>query len=208
MSTHTTTPFPPSQTFHPSFMPKPSSPIRSVAAGAHYSGAKVHHRRSDVQRASFGSGDSSEAQLSERCTQILDDLDELYACHPSPEIFRRSWREDAVFEDPLSLCRGVNEVAAQPKIISNSRRVSRRVLSSTHDPNRVIYAQTQEYTLRVIGMKRTIKSVVVVELDEEDKIARLEDRWNGEEAGKRWGVGTLRRLNGKVMPWIVRGPST
>lgn len=74
-------PSPPSQTFHPSLL---SSPIPSeglfgsAAAGAHYSGAKVAHRRSDMQRASFGTG-SSGVELDDRRRQVVNDLKEVRA---------------------------------------------------------------------------------------------------------------------------------
>ncbi|KAH8117428.1 hypothetical protein DFH11DRAFT_1687433 [Phellopilus nigrolimitatus] len=184
---HSRSPSPPSLTFHPSIVPKPTGIIGSAASGAHYSGAKVQHRRSDVQRASFGYGRIGAARM-------------LNA------IFERSWRKDAVFEDPLAHCEGLNEIAPQPKVFSKSETVASRVLSSTHHPNRIIYSQTQEYTLRGIGTKRTVKSIVVIELDDDDKIVRLEDQRNGEESPTAWGVGTLRRLNGKFTPWLVRVP--
>lgn len=69
-------PSPPTQTFHPSLLPKPSGIIGSAAGGAHYSGAKVHHRRTDIQRASSG-GNSLE--LSERRQRLIDDLKEASA---------------------------------------------------------------------------------------------------------------------------------
>lgn len=64
----------PSQTFHPSLVPRPGGLLGSAAGGTHYSGAKVHHRRSDIQRAS-GSIDSSD--LGEQRKQVLKDLQEV-----------------------------------------------------------------------------------------------------------------------------------
>jgi hypothetical protein len=62
--------------------------------------------------------------------RVLADIRSLYECHPTPEIFQRSWHKDAVFEvwrllrlpftvdltasqDPLSHCKGFREYAAQ-----------------------------------------------------------------------------------------------
>jgi hypothetical protein len=45
---------------------------------------------------------------------------------------------------------------------------------------------------------------VVVDLDDDDKIIKLEDKWNGEEQPTRWGAKSLRRLNARTLPWIVR----
>lgn len=42
----------------------------------------------------------------------------------------------------------------QPKVFSKSETVASRVLASTKNPNRIIYSQTQEYTMRVFGSKK------------------------------------------------------
>lgn len=148
--------------------------------------------------------------LDERRTQVMNDLKELYCCRPSLEIFQRSWRNDAVFEDPLTHAKGIKEVASQwfamPKIISHSVTVASRILASTTNPNRIIYSQTQEYTVRVVGMKKTVKSIIVVDLDDEGKIAKLLDQWHGEEPPTRHGMSYLRRLNGKGVPLFVKVP--
>ncbi len=79
------------------------------------------HRRSDIQRATFGAHGAS-VELDERRAQLLKDLQQvsptmfvlrsvlctdnilrtlrhkLYSCQPTVEIFERSWRSDAAFE--------------------------------------------------------------------------------------------------------------
>jgi len=93
-----------------------------------------------------------------------------------------------------------------PKVFSHSETISSRVISSTHNPQRFLYSQTQQYTIRLLGIKKTIKSIIIVDLDDDGKIAKLEDQWNGEEPPTNWGLGTLRRLNGKTVHWLVRSP--
>lgn len=51
---------------------------------------------------------------------------------------------------------------------------------------------------------QVVESLVIVDLDDEDRIVKLEDKWNGEEQPIRWGAKLLRRLNAKTLPWIVR----
>jgi len=51
-----------------------------------------------------------------------------------------------------------------------------------------------------------MNSLVVIDLDEDDKIIKLEDKWNGNDHPTRWGSLWLRRLNAKVVPWLVRVP--
>lgn len=58
----------------------------------------------------------------------------------------------------------------------------------------------------ILTYLQTINSVILIDLDDEDKIIHLEDQWNGDEAPNSWGLGTLRRANGKITPWFVRLP--
>ncbi|KAF9050679.1 hypothetical protein BDZ89DRAFT_1235142 [Hymenopellis radicata] len=148
--------------------------------------------------------------------RIIADLQELYCCRPTPEIFERSWTKDAVFEDPLSVCKGFHEYAAQahdtylqwyamPKLFSASVTLSSRVMSSTSSPNRLVFAQTQEYTYRIGGQKKVIESIIVVDLDDEEKIVKLSDQWDG-KLPTWFGSHFLRRANAKVAPWLVHVP--
>lgn len=96
-------PSPPSQTFHPSILPR-SVPtpalVESVAGGAHYSGIKVEHDPS--KHTTHPSMDrrrsSGEVDVKADHHRVLADLQELYCCRPTQEIFERSWHKDAVFE--------------------------------------------------------------------------------------------------------------
>ncbi|PPQ89092.1 hypothetical protein CVT25_006464 [Psilocybe cyanescens] len=207
----TRSPSPPSQTFHPSSIlhsvPTPAL-VESVAGGAHYAGARVDsdavlkHRRSNSSR--------PHTVLKHDHEQILKDLTELYSCRPSRDIFERSWSKDAEFEDPYCKCKGFDEYAAQwfamPKIFSKSEQLSKRIMSSTDNPNQFIYQQTQQYTTRLLKKKKVIESIIIVEMDDNDKIIRLIDRWDGKDLPYRYGASFLRTLNGKVTPWLVRVP--
>ena len=94
-------PSPPRQTFHPpSIIPSVPTPalLGSLAGGAHYSGIKVdgdttkRRRRSSVQR------ESSLGEISGGHQRVVDDLNELYCCRPTVEIFDRTWRKDGQFQ--------------------------------------------------------------------------------------------------------------
>lgn len=142
--------------------------------------------------------------------RIMADLKQLYCCRASKEIFERTWRPDAVFEDPLAKCEGYAQYAPQwfamTRIFSKSETISSRVMSFTPLPKRLIYSQTQEYTLRYIGTKKRIESIIVVDLDDDDKIIRLTDQWNGEHLSSWFGVNLLRRANALITPWFVGAP--
>jgi hypothetical protein len=85
--------------------------------------------------------------------------------------------------------------------------ISHYVVSSTCNPDRITYQQEQEYTMRGLGAKKVVKrSLVVIELDEQDKIIHLHHMWDGEENPTKWGALALRRLNGMILPWFVSVP--
>ncbi|CAE6430168.1 unnamed protein product [Rhizoctonia solani] len=180
--------------------------LASLAGGAHYTGNPKYSKEEAV-RASFG---SKNVVLEGKRKQTVEDVLELFCAHPSLEIFNRSWHPNAVFEDPFTKCVGYKEYTAQwyalPRVASQSSTLQYRVLSSTHSPHKIVFDQTQQYTLRYINRKKTIHSLVVIELDEDGKIIKMEDRWNGEEPPRRWGAIWLRRLNGKTAPFFVRVP--
>ena len=48
--------------------------------------------------------------------------------------------------------------------------------------------------------------MLVVELDDEDCILRIEERLNGKEPSKTWITSAVRRFNGRSMNWIVNVP--
>ncbi|KAG9086391.1 hypothetical protein FRC06_003115 [Ceratobasidium sp. 370] len=87
-----------------------------------------------------------------------------------------------------------------PKAFPVSRTLTYKVISSTGNPNRIVYEQKQEYTIRFINTKKIMESTVVIDLDENDKIVKLEDKWNGQD--QPW----LRRLNAITLPWLVKVP--
>jgi len=194
----------------PPIIPTPSL-IESIAGAAHYSGAKAeHHDANSVRKRSSERRQlSSGAELADKRKQVLDDLKELFCCRPTTEIFDRSWRKDAVFEGPLCSCEGRSEYSAQwyglAKLASKSENLSFRVLSSTVNPNRIVFSQKQQYTLPLIG-KKVIQSMVVVDLDDKDMIIRVADKWNGEEASNAWPARSFRRLNAKLAKSTVKVP--
>jgi len=204
----------PTMTYHPSLFPAnipTPALLESAAGGAHYSGVKIERDTQKMRRSSSGKR-TSHLQIKADHQQVLDDMKELYCCRPTREILERRWRPDARFEDPLCHCTGFDEFAAQwfamPKWFSKSETVSIRILSSTASPNRLVYAQTQDYTMRLFGRKKTVKSIVVVDLDEDEKIIRLIDQWDGKEPPTRFGANFLRMMCGKLLPWLVRVPKS
>jgi hypothetical protein len=88
--------------------------------------------------------------------------------------------------------RGYHEYVPQwyglTKVSSGSETIEYRLLSSTHNPNRITYHQKQQYTLRLVGIKFTLESIVVIELDDDDMITKVEDKWSGNDQPTRFGA--------------------
>jgi len=141
---------------------------------------------------------------------VVADVLECYSCRPTVEAFRRSWREDAVFDDYVLQCKGYAEYAAQfyamPLVFSSGCTLSMDVISSTLEPNQIVYEQTQEYTLRLIGKKLVVKSVITLDLDENDQIMSLKDKWFDHEPPTDHGAYYMRRLSARSVPWFVSVP--
>lgn len=85
----------------------------------------------------------------------------------------------------------------------------------------VEWEQEQAYTLAFLRYTVTMPSLVHIELDEEEKIAVLEDRWCAVNAPlslwlrpRRYGytgpsftpLWLLRRLNARTMPYVIGVP--
>lgn len=131
----------PTQIYHPSLfsghIPTPAL-LESAAGGAHYSGAKIEHDTRRIRRGSSGIR-SSYVEVKGAHKKVIEDLNELYCCRPTREIFQRTWRPDAMFEvsshcwimqihsiehlflqGPLCKCSGFDQYAAQVSFIRNN----------------------------------------------------------------------------------------
>ncbi|KZV96117.1 hypothetical protein EXIGLDRAFT_609700, partial [Exidia glandulosa HHB12029] len=132
----------------------------------------------------------------------------LFSSRPTMDIFKRSFNPNGDFEDPLSKCHGYGQFGAQwwamPKAFPVSKNLGHRVVASTD--NHIEYVQAQEYTFRWVGNKKVMYSLVMIDLDGDGKIVKVEDRWNAQEHPTRWGTHFLRRMNAMTLPWLVTVP--
>ncbi|KAH0584263.1 hypothetical protein H2248_009812 [Termitomyces sp. 'cryptogamus'] len=205
-------PSPPTLTYHhPPLLPiHTSALVESVAGGAHYSGAKFDNQSPLKRRRSSQDYGENHRQLKPEHRRVLNDLRELYECRPTVDIFERTWSPDAVFEDPISLCRGYNEYTAHwfamSKIYSESKILSMRVMSSTHSPNRLVFSLSRQYSYRFLKRKKIIDSIIIVDLDDNDKIIKLVNQWSGKDLPNWRGAHLLRVINARVVPCLIRTP--
>ncbi|KAG9014798.1 hypothetical protein FRB94_008956 [Tulasnella sp. JGI-2019a] len=211
-----TRPGEPSLTFYPDQSAAsviPAVPdIEGLAGGAHFNAAanlgKQLEDAGSLKR-TVEYLDSSDVKLHGRRKRVVLDVLECYCCKPSIDIFRRSWREDSVFEDNAFMCKGYTQVAAQTRAFSKARTLSANVLQSTTgptEPNQIVYEQSQEYTIRFLNIKKVVTSLITLDLDENDKILKLTDRWSGNDPPNRFGAYYLRRLSGKSVSWFISIP--
>ncbi|KAF8323144.1 hypothetical protein DL93DRAFT_631388 [Clavulina sp. PMI_390] len=163
--------------------------ITALPGAAHFSGGTSDIAAHTKFRPTFADGEDR-TQLDPIRQQILNDTLQLFCARPTLEIFELHWRRDAIFEDPLRQCKGYKEYTAQwfslPKVVSSSRTISHRVLASTSSPSRIVYSQTQEYTMRITKRKKVVQSMVVIHLDNNNKITMLEDKWKGDDQPRNW----------------------
>lgn len=189
-------------------MPTPGL-ISAMAGAAHFSSGTTDIPAHQKFRPTFADGEDR-TKLDPVRQAILDDTLQLFCARPTLEIFERHWRMDAVFENPLGKCKGYKEYTAQwfglAKMVSDSKTTSHRVLASTSSPSRIVYSQTQEYTFRLTKKKKVVQSMVVIHLDNEDKIVMLEDKWKGDDQPSNLASRFFRRLNAKTMSVLIRVP--
>jgi len=211
----------PTQTYHSSLLPRSIPTVAlldSAVGGAHYSGVEsVNERRRSVRSHRHSSNENG-AGLGRRRSSVVaqrpnmlhlsvvDDLKDMYEGFATKEMLQKLWRKDAEYEDPYTRCKGLNEIAPQwyalPRLYTKLAVTGRRVLTSTEQPNRLIMWQKHEFTIRFTGIKKVAESILVIDFDEEGKIVRMIDQRHGLDPPTRWGAQQLRRLNGRVTPWL------
>ena len=99
MASPSRSPSPPSHTYHPTILPIPTPAlVESVAGGAHYSGIRLDHETQLKHRRRSSDAGDLHTELKPSHRRILNDLEELYGCRPTLEIFERSWNKEAEFE--------------------------------------------------------------------------------------------------------------
>lgn len=117
--------------------------------------------------------------LSENQSTVLRSVLDLFAGRPSlPKL--ALWRDDATFTDPLTIATGRDRYAAQwyglQQAFSEIERLDHEVKDAG---NPILMDLKTRYVIKGIGKEQVVSSVVAVHLDEQGKISKLEDRWDG-----------------------------
>lgn len=61
--------------------------------------------------------------------------------------------------------------------------------------------------LPVLTALQSISSIIVVDLDDAERIIGLIDQWNGKPLPVRYGASFLRTANAKVCRWLIKVPN-
>ncbi|PVI05145.1 hypothetical protein DM02DRAFT_611001 [Periconia macrospinosa] len=136
---------------------------------------------------------------------IVGSVLDLFAGRPSLQKLAL-WRDDATFEDPLTIAQGRDRYAAQWYGLQSAFSEIERLHHSVTDAgNPILMDLKTRYVVKGIGKEQTIQSVVAIYLDEQGKIARLEDRWNGKLPDGAIS-NAFRHLNAVTVPKLISVP--
>jgi hypothetical protein len=119
-------------------------------------------------------------KLSDHQETIVGSVLDLFAGRPTlPKL--ALWRDDATYTDPLTIATGRDKFSAQwyglQKAFSEIDRLNHQVRDAG---NPMLMDLRIKYVVRGLGKEQMIQSEVAIHLDEEGKIKKVEDKWNGE----------------------------
>jgi hypothetical protein len=119
-------------------------------------------------------------KLSEQQETIVGSVLDLFAGKPSLQKLAL-WRDDATFNDPLTSAKGREQYSAQwyglQQAFSEIDRLNHQVKDSG---NPILMDLRTKYVIKGINKEQTIQSLVSIHLDDQGKISKVEDKWNGE----------------------------
>lgn len=134
-------------------------------------------------------------KLSEQQETIVGSILDLFAGRPSlPKL--ALWRDDATFTDPLTIATGRDKYAAQwyglEQAFSEIERLNHQVKDAG---NPILMDLRTRYVIKGLNKEQTIQSLVAIHLDDQGKISKVEDKWDGKlPEGKISEVSSLFEL--------------
>ncbi|KAH9864272.1 hypothetical protein J1614_010206 [Plenodomus biglobosus] len=175
----------------------PRGSIAKMSTGVPAS-ASLNIESKDIQTA-------PSVKLSQEQHTIVGSILDLFAGRPSlPKL--ALWRDDATFTDQLAIATGREKFSAQwyglQSAFSEIERLHHQV---TDAGNPILIDMKTRYVIKGINKEQTIESVVAIYTDEQGKISRVEDRWNGKLPDGPIS-NAFRHLNGMVVPKVVSVP--
>lgn len=122
---------------------------------------------------------ASGIKLSDEQHTIVGSVLDLFAGRPSLSKLAL-WRDDATFTDPLTIATGRERYAAQWYGLQSAFSEIERLNHEVKDVgNPILMDLRTRYVIKWINKEQIIQSVVAIHLDEQGKIAKVEDKWDG-----------------------------
>lgn len=117
--------------------------------------------------------------LSPQQQTIVGSVLDLFAGRPSLKKLAL-WRDDATFEDPITIATGREKYQAQWYGLQSAFSEIERQHHSVKDAgNPILMDLKTRYVIKGIEKEQIISSVVTIHLDSEGKIQKVQDKWNG-----------------------------
>ncbi|KDE08155.1 hypothetical protein MVLG_01636 [Microbotryum lychnidis-dioicae p1A1 Lamole] len=188
----------------------PRSILIIASTGLHAASVPAHHqhfRMSSSTSEQFAVGGETDhgIKLEGKKAQVVQDVLDLFSAKFSKEILERSWAKNAIFADPIAYAEGYDQYSAQwagMNIFKSSETLAWKV--TKNEPPILQYEQRQRYVLPVTGQEKIINSLVDIELDRDDKIVKLEDRWDGKPLPQGRVAKALRDFSATyIVPTMV-----
>jgi hypothetical protein len=111
---------------------------------------------------------------------IIGSVLDLFAGRPSLQKLAL-WRDDATFADNITIAEGRDKYAAQWYGLQSAFSEIERLHHQVKDAgNPILMDLKTRYVIKGINKEQTIESVVAIHLDQQGKIKKVEDKWNGE----------------------------
>lgn len=118
-------------------------------------------------------------KLSEQQNTLVGSVLDLFAGRPSLKKLAL-WRDDATFTDPITIAQGRDKYAAQWYGLQSAFSEIERLHYQVKDAgNPILMDLKTRYVVKGIGKEQTIESVVAIHTDDQGKISKVEDKWNG-----------------------------
>ncbi|KAI8935427.1 hypothetical protein NX059_008005 [Plenodomus lindquistii] len=148
---------------------------------------------------------SPSVKLSEEQRTIVGSVLDLFAGRPSlPKL--ALWRDDATFTDNITIATGRERYSAQwyglQTAFSEIERLHHEV---TDAGNPILIDMKTRYVIKGINKEQTIESIVAIHTDEQGKISKVEDRWNGKLPDGPIS-NAFRHLNAVTVPKMINVP--
>ncbi|KAA8626049.1 SnoaL-2 domain containing protein [Pyrenophora tritici-repentis] len=143
--------------------------------------------------------------LSEQQNTVVGSVLDLFAGRPSLKKLAL-WRDDATFTDPITIAQGRDKYAAQWYGLQSAFSEIERLHHSVKDAgNPILMDLKTRYVVKGIGKETTIESVVAIYTDEQGKISKVEDKWNGKLPDGAI-ANAFRHLNAVTVPKLISVP--